>query len=107
MPSSTRARPGRRAAQSVGLHLMTLCLVLEKGADPRDGPELHKRMIERTSPHWLEPPAPWGALTIADVAAARDRAEHDARVWSWSREVWRAWAAHHATVREWLARGLG
>jgi hypothetical protein len=30
--------PERRTSQSLALHLITLCLVIERGADPRDGP---------------------------------------------------------------------
>ena len=48
--------PARRSIQSVAVHLMTLCLVLEDGADPREGPKLHKRFVESPSFHWLEPP---------------------------------------------------
>ena len=33
-------RPERRSVQSVALHLVTLCLILEDGADPGDGPTL-------------------------------------------------------------------
>src|SRR5918992_2105890 len=37
--------PDRRTRQSVALHLLTLCLFLERGADPRHGPALHKRLV--------------------------------------------------------------
>jgi hypothetical protein len=38
-------------------------------------------------------------------AASAD--EHTAAVEAWARDVWDAWAEHHATVRGWLDGGLG
>jgi hypothetical protein len=43
-------------------------------------------------------------VTVLDVLAARDLAEHVARVERWARSVWDAWSAHHDTVRRWLDR---
>jgi hypothetical protein len=99
--------PERRSIQSVALHLITLCLVLEDGADPQAGPWLHKRLAGRSSFHWLEPPSPNGTLTIADVASATSSGKHLRIVEEWARDVWDAWRAHHCTVRHWIARELG
>jgi hypothetical protein len=52
---------------------------------------------------WLTPPENRGGLTLMHVLAARSPAEHEAAVEQWTRSVWQAWAAHHATVRQWLA----
>ena len=98
--------PGRRsrqAAQSVAIHLMTLCLCLECGVDPAAGPRLHRWMVERPRFTWLTPPDERGSRTVRDVAAARTPAEFEEVVWAWARGVWDAWSAHHATVRGWLA----
>ena len=81
----------RKTAQSVALHLATLCLFLEAGVDPRGGSGLHQSMVGRIPFHWLEPPATRGRLTVADADDP----------WAWARDVWAAWSAHHATVREW------
>jgi Family of unknown function (DUF5946) len=62
--------PGRRSAQSVGIHLMTLCLVLEDGADPRNGPKLHRRMVKRPGLRWLAPPARRGQRTVRGLLSA-------------------------------------
>jgi len=100
--------PERRTLQSVGLHLMTLSLFVEGGADIREGPRLHKRiMANRPVFHWLEPPRFAGGLTVADVLGARDAHEHGELVWAWARGVWGAWAAHHSVVREWIEQSLG
>ena len=92
--------PERRSIQSVALHLLTLCLFLEAGHDPKHGPRLHRRLIERLpEPHWLEPPEPNGTVTVADVLGG-------VSVETWARDVWAAWSPHHATVRAWLAASL-
>jgi len=70
----------RRAAQSVGIHLMTLCLVFERGADPREGPRLHRLMVERPVFHWLEPPRTRGTVTVLDVLATSNGDSHIAKV---------------------------
>lgn len=94
--------PGRRSAQSVALHLLTLCLVLERGADPREGPRLHRAMAQRPVWPWLEPPADRGAHTVADVLVAPDAVAHVERVRAWGASAWAAWEPHHATVRSWV-----
>ncbi len=74
----------RRAIQSVGLHLMTLCVVLEDGADPREGPKLHRRMVRRPAFAWLDPPSMDGRLTVADVLPAENPSEHGRLVRAWA-----------------------
>jgi hypothetical protein len=97
---------GRRSAQSVGLHLMTLCLVLDRGADPADGPLLHRRLVERPAWEWLEPPRPNGTMTVADVLAAASVDEHHHLVGKWAADVWEAWRPHHELVRAWVDASL-
>lgn len=96
----------RRTIQSVGLHLMTLSLFCEQGADPREGPRLHKLMGKRPVFCWLEPPRLSDGMTVADVLAARNASEHERLVWAWARDVWDAWAPHHPVVRRWLEQTL-
>lgn len=98
--------PERRSIQSVALHLITLCLILEDGVDPIQGPKLHRRLAKHHRFRWLEPPHPNGRLTVADVRRATSRPGHERTVEAWARDVWRAWAPHHATVRRWIDRGL-
>ena len=92
-----------RAIRSVGIHLMTLCLFIERGADPAQGTRLHRRMVEMPVFHLLAPPPARGSLTIVDMpvtgtaGAARDAA------YAWASSAWSAWAGHHDTVRSWLA----
>jgi len=99
--------PGRRSAQSVGLHLATLCMVLEHGADPREGPKLHRSMVSRAAFTWLEPPADRGRVTAADVCDAPTGVAYADAVWAWAEDVWRAWQRHHAAVRGWVSPRTG
>ena len=99
--------PERRSTQSVGLHLMTLCIFLERGADAATGPKLHQRIMAKPPEfHWLEPPLSQGDVTVGDVLAARSPDEHAERVRAWAQAVWDAWAPHHEVVRGWVEESL-
>ena len=99
-------RPEPRSIQSLALHLITLCLVVEPGAAPGDGPALHQRLAKRPGFHWLELPRPVGRVTVADVHGAASAAEHERRVRAWARDVWEVWEPHHATIRHWIEHSL-
>ena len=102
--------PERRAIQSVGLHLVALSLVLERGLPPANLSATLQRVLARPPAwRWLEPPVPNGTLTIGDVAAAADEpgpgssaALRDA-IEAYVRGVWASWAACHDVVRGWAA----
>lgn len=98
--------PGRRSAQSVAIHLMTLCLFLEEGTDPCEGTKLHRRMVSRPAYRWLNPPSDRGQLTITTLLTTCACAAYNDAAWAWARDVWLAWEPHHATVRAWLAACL-
>lgn len=98
--------PERRSIQSVALHLITLGLILERGLDPANAPQVHKRLVLRPGFVWLEPPSMAGRLTVMDVLGAPDPAEHERRVLAWGADVWAAWASHHETVWGWVELGL-
>ena len=96
--------PQRRSVQSVAVHLMDLCLLLE-----RDGEIAHAACEPGRAPrrkaldlHWLEPPEERGAITVADALSADADDDKDARIEAWATEVWAAWEPHHPTVRSWL-----
>lgn len=96
----------RQSIQSVGLHLVRLCLFLEHDLQPehadtamRQAAEQKHRMI------WLEPPGSLGAITTADVAKVTSAQEHTEKIRDWARCVWDAWSAHHGQVRAWLPDG--
>ena len=104
----TVQHPGRSdrrgATQAIALCLMTLCLFLEEGVDPGEGPRLPKAMADHPVFHSLVPPDLRGLPTAADVLAA-DASEYQRLVRTWAGRVWQAWGPHHATIRQWLAEG--
>ena len=95
----------RRSVQSVAVHLMGLCVLIEgDGASRRLMPVLGRMPARRTLDlHWLEPPTPNGRLTVRDALAVGSGDAHAIAVEAWARDVWTAWRPHHATVRAWLS----
>ena len=87
--------------QSVGLHLMTLCLFLEEEVDPAQGSALHRRMVRRPQFHRLTRSGP-GDLTWQHVPTDGPPDLVRARAHEWAAEVWRSYADEHETVRAWL-----
>jgi hypothetical protein len=86
---------------------MTLCLFVEDGVDPAMGPALHRRMVaHRPEFSWLEPPRQDHLMTVADVLATSGADQHCRLVREWGRQVWQAWAPHHATVRAYNVQAL-
>jgi hypothetical protein len=91
-------REGRRQAQSVWVHLVSICAILERGRTPIDGIRLKQDLL-RDDPvfPWLEPPADPGPATLLDVAAAG--ADAVSAVNAWAASVWSAWSAYHDLIR--------
>jgi hypothetical protein len=97
---------GRREAQSVGVHLMVLGAVLERGQSTAAAVAAMSGWL-RGHPEvpWLKPPSPSAARTIRDLPAQADRATHEAAVRAWAEAVWASRSTQHATIRRWLDRG--
>ncbi len=90
-------RPGRQSSQSVWVHLVGLCLVLEHGFDAVSSARAKARLAAPNATfEWLEPPASLGPVTVLDVLEAGDGG---AAVRHWAESVWAAWATHHQAVR--------
>jgi hypothetical protein len=93
-----------RSVQSVAVHLMDLCVLLERDGEVRRP----ARVLGRTQPrravdlHWLAPPEARGSMTLIDAIGREVGALRAERVEAWAAEVWAAWELHHATVRRWL-----
>lgn len=96
----------RRAVQSVGVHLVTLCAALERGWPPTRTIELRRWAAESPDGfwRWLDPRLPLGDMTIADVQGAATPAARADRVTAYVDTVWRAYSPHHETVRHWTSR---
>ncbi len=93
----------RQSIQSVGVHLIRLCLFLEHGLKAE---EANEAMLQagknKQSFFYLEPPQNFGSITAADIYQAKSVQEHETIVKEWARTVWEAWSTHHDVVREWL-----
>ena len=92
--------PGRQAGQSVWVHLVGLCLVLEHGYDVLMSARAKARVAAPNARFdWLEPPSSLGPATVLDILATRTAEEHAAAVRSWAEAVWEAWRPHHDRIR--------
>ena len=92
----------RQAIQSVGAHLVRLCLFLERGLSATEANAAMLR-VGRTKAKMFKliRPNSLGSVTVADVLSARDDEAHAAQVQRWATSCWQAWAEHHEIVRRW------
>ena len=100
--------PGGRspqAIQSVCVHLMSLCLVLERDVALAYATRAMGAAV-RTKERfvWLAPPPSLGEITVGDVAAVSTAAAHISAVRAWAESAWAGWAQYHQVVRGWLTR---
>lgn len=96
--------PGRPTAaaakRSVLLHLISLCVVLERGAPPAEATSLLQRLGEsKRDVPWLEPPDHLGDVTVVDVHETDVAEAHLTAVERWAQSAWRAWSPHHPHIR--------
>ena len=93
----------RQSIQSIGVHLIRLCLFLEHGltAENANDAMLEAGKYKHTF-KWLEPPESIGVITAADVYKAKNIEEHKYMVRAWALSSWDAWSKHHDTIRAWL-----
>src|SRR6266536_812239 len=96
--------PQMRSVQSVAVHAMGLCVLLERGGEERRVKPVLGRRPTRRAPalHWLEPPRPNGTLTVRGILGAEGAENYATAVKAWAADVWAAWEPHHNTVRRWL-----
>jgi len=96
-------QPSPQSIQSVAVHLMSLCLVLEQGRSMEQATEAIGRAVKGKQDFvWLNPPAGRGAVTVNDVLGTTDAEAHVAMVGQWAKSAWEAWSPHHAQIRAWL-----
>jgi hypothetical protein len=100
-------RPSPQSIQSVAVHLIRLCLLLECGLEmSRANDAMLKATESKKKFVWLEPPPSRGAITVADIHRAKNPQEHVMRVREWAKSAWRAWSPHHSQIRAWLPSGF-
>jgi hypothetical protein len=96
-------KPSAQSIQSVGAHLIRLCLILEHGfSDAAAGRAMELIASRKATLSWLTPPASMGPITAVDVWRTNGPQEHVIGVRDWARSVWQAWAQHHEQVRSWV-----
>lgn len=98
----------RRQRQSVAVHLISLCLLLEHDRPAAFVSAARARTSRRVLPalgvtQWpyLVPPADAGAVTAARVHRAAGPDELADRLVLWTVSAWSAWSAHHQLIRSW------
>jgi hypothetical protein len=96
-------RPSPQSIQSVGLHLMSLALVLEHGVTMQEATDALQRASRgKAILEWLEPPEHRGAITVLDIRAADTPEKHQKRVRDWAGEAWAAWSPHRERIESWI-----
>jgi len=99
--------PSPQSTQSVAIHLLRLCLILEHGySEVAAGKAMPILAQQKQLFCWLSPPASVGDKTVLHVWSAQDAAAHRQAVPEWADSAWRAWVAHHEQVRRWLPKGV-
>jgi 5-methylcytosine-specific restriction endonuclease McrA len=97
-------RPSAQSIQSVAVHLISLCAVIENGGSNDWATQVMRAALrEKGRFVWLPPPQNRGSLTVVDVWSAGGAADHEGRVREWATSVWAAWSPHHGVVRQWFS----
>ena len=101
-------RPSPKSSQSVACHLISLYLIFEHGYSMQQATKALGAAVAKGKATggyiWLAPPSFAGCLTVADVQKATNADDHLRAVRAWAESVWKAWSAHHGTIREWAGR---
>ncbi len=101
-------RPSPQSIQSVAVHLIRLCLLLECGLEMgRANEAILKASESKKQFVWLEPPPSRGTVTVAEVRRATNPEEHIILVRQWAESAWQAWSSHHSQIHAWLPAGFG
>ena len=87
----------RRDRQSVYVHLIGLCAVLERGWP--EGRRLLSRRAGRPTDYPRLVRVGPGELTVVDLVGAADADAYEAGARAWAESVWRAWAPEHERIR--------
>jgi hypothetical protein len=99
-------QPSPQSIQSVGVHLISMYLVLELGYSSTRATAAIQAAVELGEFEWLEPPRAMGAWTVAHAAGAANAIEHIERVREWAMSAWAAWGPHHEQIKEWAAQAI-
>jgi Family of unknown function (DUF5946) len=101
-------RAAQRHRQSVFVHLVGFCAVLEHGLPAPYVTRLLGQVICRRDgefPILLRTHGP-GSLTVLDMVGADDLDDYERRAWEWAAAVWDSWGAQHELIRAELHSAL-
>jgi Family of unknown function (DUF5946) len=90
----------RRDRQSVFVHLVSLCAVIERGSSPSRSPDVLRAVLarQREFPVLRRARGP-GDLTVLSATGATSVDDHDARARAWASAVWDSWREYHPVIR--------
>ncbi len=92
--------PERRSSQSVWVHLVSLCLIVEHGWSPATGISAKQRLLAHQRRwDWLEPLVDQGPVTILDLLPVSDPGVFATEVRRWGEAIWEAWSSQRSVVR--------
>lgn len=93
-----------RSAKSFAAHLTGLCAWIDNEAEAQSVNAAVQRWLSGPSPiARSELPPSYGGLTIGAIVEADEPVAYGVAVRAWARSTWGAYAALHATAREWIA----
>lgn len=96
--------PSRQSIQSVGVHLIRLCLFIEHQLPAHKANAMMLAAAQNKAAfHWLTPPEERGKISVQDVHQAATVEAYRQQVQCWAHSAWQVWAMHHAQIRQWLA----
>lgn len=94
----------RRDRQSVFVHLVALCALLEQSVLPEAVTRLVGLVVRsRDDFPVLRRSAGPGSVNVLRMAGAPDAEDYGARAREWAMAVWGSWADHHALIRSALS----
>jgi hypothetical protein len=90
----------RRDRQSVFVHLLALCALLERAMPPDSVTRsLGRWVASRSNFPILRRGSEPGQVTVLAMVGAIDLDDYDRRARKWAASVWDAWAQHHPLIR--------
>jgi hypothetical protein len=94
----------RRERQSVFVHLVGLCAVLEVGLPASRATEVFRPILRQHADFpVLQRAAGPGSLTVLHLLGVDDLGLYEERAQKWGRAVWQSWAEQHDVIRAALA----
>lgn len=94
-----------KAVNSVGIHLMSLYMLFEKGMDLEKSADLKSKFAQYNKSNKiitsLDPPKSFGKITVFDIWGLDNKEQHFPVCERWARSVWESWSAHHQKIAQW------